>query len=127
MKAVVCGAFADLLFNILLMPRHGCLGAAIATLIAEMIQMMIQFNYAKKYIIPNVNYKKMLVIVISICVATLVMCCARNCIELNRYLVRFIACGMVFFITYGIALITFREEYLMSYINVIQSKIGKWK
>lgn len=56
MRAVAVGAVIDLLLNAALMPKYGCVGAAIATLLAELVQMSIQLFYARKYILKNIRY-----------------------------------------------------------------------
>lgn len=50
MRAVLCGATADILFNLAYMPLYGCKGAAAATLLAEIVQMGLQFYYSRKVV-----------------------------------------------------------------------------
>ena len=52
LKAVVCGAIVDIVLNIFLMPKWAAVGAAIATLVAQIVQFVVQtiqgWEYVKK-------------------------------------------------------------------------------
>jgi O-antigen/teichoic acid export membrane protein len=50
MKAVLCGALIDLILNALLMPSLGAIGAAVATLAAQITQFLMQVVQAREYI-----------------------------------------------------------------------------
>ncbi len=122
MKAVISGAFVDLALNILLMPKYGCLGAAIATLIAEIVQMSIQTYFAKHFIVPNVDLKETLIIVLSTCLAIMLMHTIQELFANSSYTFHFIISVMAFFVTYLVALIVFKEEYVLSYARRIFGK-----
>lgn len=83
MKAVICGAVADLVLNIITMPKLGCIGAAISTLIAEFVQMSIQFYYSKDYLLNNIQIKEILKIIISTAISTVMMLYVDKFIRLN--------------------------------------------
>lgn len=125
MKAVVCGAISDLIFNVLLMPRYGCLGAAIATLIAETIQMSIQLHYSKTIIQEDVNIRKIVIIIISTCISVLAVYGIQYFIKHGYVITHFIISALVFFISYLLALIAFKEEYLLSYIHDFKRRVLK--
>ena len=59
-KAVSMGAVVDIILNILLMKPYGCLGAAVATLIAECFQMSYQLSCARTMISDNISYKNIM-------------------------------------------------------------------
>jgi len=48
--AFSCGAIFNLVANALLIPKFNAAGAAIGTVIAEIVVVIIQYNFAKKYI-----------------------------------------------------------------------------
>lgn len=50
LKAVICGAVTDLILNAILMPSYGAIGAAIATLIAQIVQFTLQMIQGWKYV-----------------------------------------------------------------------------
>lgn len=52
-KAIIVGAISNFLINIVLIPILGCVGAAIATVIAELIISLIIYRYSKNFINGN--------------------------------------------------------------------------
>lgn len=56
-KAVLAGALIDLILNSIFIYRFGAIGAAIATVLAELTQMSIQIYYSKKSI-PDMMIEK---------------------------------------------------------------------
>lgn len=111
MKAVLAGAAIDFGLNIILMPRYGCVGAAIATLIAEVLQMSIQFIYASKYIKMNIPFLTIFKCILSTLIASVVLysISKRWCCDL--YLRFFILAG-VYCIVYCLMLILMKEDIL---------------
>ncbi len=73
-KAVVCGAITDIVLNILLMPRYSIYGAALATLIAEFIQMLVQSYYSRSYLKKRFDMTCMKRIVVSTLIAGIMVC-----------------------------------------------------
>lgn len=49
-KAVTAGAVVDIVLNAILLPRFSLYGAAVATVIAEFVQMLIQVMYSRRYL-----------------------------------------------------------------------------
>ena len=123
MKAVVCGACADLILNALLMPRYGCIGAAVATLIAEIIQMSIQMYFARNYIFSNIKKHSIMLIVTATCASSLVLIIVRNILSTSFYTFQFIICSATFFISYFTILLMEKEEYFISYLRVIKENV----
>lgn len=50
LKAVVCGAVINIILNALLMPKYGPIGAAIATLVAQIVQFVVQAIQGREYV-----------------------------------------------------------------------------
>lgn len=109
MKAVVCGAFADIFLNIFFMPRYGCVGAAIATLCAEIIQMSVQWYYSCKYVPVRLNLLSCIKICISVFVSGLLITYFNLEITHNSIL-QFTINGILFGMTYIILLIITKEH-----------------
>ncbi len=55
--SVVCGAVMNLIFNFILIPRFGCLGAAGGTVIAELSVTAMQFWFARDKFKPTILLK----------------------------------------------------------------------
>ena len=86
MCAVTTGAVVDFLLNLFLLPRYGFIGAAIATLIAEVSQASIQTFFAKDIIIRCINIKELLKIVISSIMGTIIVLVLRHYINYNAFI-----------------------------------------
>ncbi|MEO2711587.1 flippase, partial [Blautia wexlerae] len=54
MKAVISGAIVDVVLNLVFMPKYSLYGAAFATLMAEIVQMLLQLWQAKKFLESNI-------------------------------------------------------------------------
>ncbi len=126
LKAVATGAVVDVILNICLMPSLGCTGAAIATLMAELVQSSIQFYYAKKYIINNIYFKTIAKAVVGSTIACIVAVICRRLIELN-IVISFALTGIVFFVIYGIVLLILKEEYAIEMIQLVLRKTAHKK
>lgn len=109
-KAVSIAAMIDILINILVMKKYGSTGAAFATLITEIVQMSIQFYYARKDIIKNINYKSLIKILISVSFAAVVLLIVRNYLIELQLLISMIIQAAVFFSVVLIMLILLKEK-----------------
>lgn len=116
MMAVIVGALADLVFNLILMPKYGCIGAAVATLAAETAQMSIQFHFAKRDIIRNFNKNNMLKIMLAGIAATLITVLIRNIIDIDT-IINLIITAAVYFGIYGILLLILKDEVALELIK----------
>ncbi len=101
--AVSIGAGIDFLLNILLMPSLGYIGAAIATLVAEIAQATIQTLYAQKYLKGNVDYASIIKISISSLVAVLSIIIFNYFVELSPFFHLAVSC-VVFAVIYWLGL-----------------------
>ena len=62
--SIICGAVIDLVINIILIPIYGCIGAAIGTLLAELLVFIIQFVFIPKnikYLFKKISYWKIII------------------------------------------------------------------
>lgn len=117
LRAVIAGAIVDLILNFLFMPSFGCVGAAMATLLAEIIQMSIQFNYAKGYILECIKIKEHLKILVSAAIAAIFLILLKYFIT-GIPLIQIIVFAAFFFSLYGIVLIILREEELIQILKL---------
>lgn len=120
--AVSCGAFVDIIFNAVLMPNFGCIGAAVATLMAETMQMSIQLYASRKYLCNNINHKSIVIIIVATLVAFAGTMTISRYIDFNP-LLNLTLNGIIFFVIYGIILIISREEESYAIVNGIKEKI----
>lgn len=69
LKAVVCGAVVDIILNAILMPFWGPIGAAIATLIAETVQLVMQAIQGWKYVKKIFEVKSAVIVSVTALIA----------------------------------------------------------
>ena len=107
LKSEIFGAIADLILNMIFIPFMGAAGAALGTLIAEIVVMIVQLMALKQdvsYAFRSIQYYK---IALAILIAAAVSCWALF-LQIHSILVLLIS-AVLFFGIYGIVLITFRE------------------
>lgn len=112
MKAVICGAVADLLLNMILMPRYGCIGAAVATLVAELLQMSIQLYFARDYVRKSINRKSIVKIVIAAMVSSLSFLLVTQ--FHGAPLLTLAVSAVLYFAFYAGMMLVLRETYFIS-------------
>lgn len=121
MKAVATGAIVDVVLNAVLMPSLAATGAAIATLIAELIQMSIQFYYTRKEIVRNVDKKSLLNAVLGSLVGLGIILVLKTWIDFNAF-VNLAITAIVFFGAYFVFLLFVKERYLTDIFSEIKDK-----
>lgn len=124
MIAVVAGALVDVILNILLMPSFGCVGAAIATLLAELSQMTVQVIFAKRYINKNVSLRTVKRYILVSAISAIAVIMIRMVININA-LVNLMFTASIYFGLYGGTLLFVKDEILMSLFNEVFGKIIK--
>ncbi len=73
MRAVMTGAIVDIILNLFFMPRYSLYGAAFATLMAEIVQMLLQLRQARVYLKDNVDFVELLKIIFACIISTIVI------------------------------------------------------
>lgn len=122
MIAVVIGAVVDFILNLLLMPKYGCVGAAISTLMAEIAQMSIQFIFAYKYINRNTNSKTLIRIVVATIIASIITIFIKAVIG-NGIIRVLTITSIVYFTLYLIILNAFKEPIILDYKKLLLKKL----
>lgn len=124
-KAVSVAALIDILINLLVMKKYGSTGAAFATLITEIVQMSIQFYYARKDIIKNINLKSLVKIIISVGLATVILLISRPYIIKLPIIISVFIQAIVFFFFVLLLLVLLKEKEVYAILlNFIQKARG---
>lgn len=116
MKAVIMGALVDLGLNIILMPQFASVGAAIATLVAECVQMSIQVKYSFKEVKSNFDKRSVLKIMVSSSVASIVLFFLKNITNSSEIrttigtMLQIVWRGFAFGVVYWMMLIILKER-----------------
>ena len=117
MKAVVLGAITDIVLNVFMMPRLASIGAAIATLVAECVQMFMQLRYTFKHIKSNIDFSNIVKIILSTTISSISIVIVMHLLEytaaINIYksLLSVSGFAVLYFGVYLVILFTLREKY----------------
>ncbi len=121
----VAGAVVDVIINALLIPSMASVGAAIGTLIAELVVLIVQFVYLKGKIftaLKNVHYIR---IVIAIIVSGIAVIWIKT-FEFGNFVTLCISASL-YFAVYGMTLLLSKEPLVVEIFNQIIGKIRKGK
>lgn len=120
----VAGALVNLLINFLLIPGFGALGAAVGTLIAEIVVFIIQLIYVKDIIPPLWKEIQMKKIFTSLIISFLFLCITKVTFKVPLFFDLMIT-GILFFVIYGIMLLLLKENIVCFIYGYIKQKINK--
>jgi len=120
--SVVAGAIADLILNIIFIPKMGAAGAAFGTLVAELVVLLVQVFYLKRLffnIASKIQYWK---VIIALILASIVSIKLSSFV--NMIFFKLLIAGGSFFAIYGIVLLLFKEKFVKDCLkNVFNKKI----
>lgn len=130
--SILAGATLDFILNLFLIPRYASAGAAFATVMAELVVLVVQCIYLKdmlKGLIKNISFGKIL---IAVAVATGGAFGIQSVVHFsaNTFLQLFIALAMeavVFFGIYGGLLMLMKEPLVLEIVNTGLNMIFKKK
>ena len=117
----IAGAFVDLCLNAVLIPRLASVGAAIGTLVAEMVVLVFQYLALQdklSAIFKSISYFK---IIISLAASSILTLLAGGLIP--NTIIRFCVTGVLFFCVYGGMLLLTREKTALDVVTPIYEKI----
>ena len=121
----VAGAAVDVIINALLIPSMASVGAAIGTLISELVVLIVQFVYLKGKIftaLKNVHYIR---IVVAIIVSGIAVIWIKT-FEFGNFVTLCISASL-YFAVYGMILLLSKEPLVVEIFNQIIGKIRKGK
>ena len=123
MISTFAGAIVDLILNAIFIPFLGSSGAAIGTLVAEFVVLIVQMVYLKKdvkYLYSNQSYFK---IIIALAISTVVALAVKHFI--SGVFIKLVVSAVLFFGVYVVGLYIMNEEVVSENLNKIFCKIGK--
>ena len=123
MISTFAGAIVDLILNAIFIPFLGSSGAAIGTLVAELVVLIVQMVYLKKdvkYLYSNQSYFK---IIIALAISTVVALAVKHFI--SGVFIKLVVSAVLFFGVYVVMLYIMKEEVVSENLNKIFCKIGK--
>lgn len=122
-KAVMIGAVVDILLNSILMSKYGCVGAAIATLVAEVTQLTVQLYFAGTFILESISWKSIAKIVFSGAISSSIAYICANTLA-DQPLFRLIVSAIALFNIYVLLIYIMKEQV---FIDTVHDAIQKLK
>lgn len=123
MLAVSAGAVINAILNLFLIPRYTIIGTSIATLVAELTQMGIQFYYSKKDLKGNIDFSNLLNIVFATLLSSISIY-AFKLLNLSFSPFLNILINAIIFAIIYISYLIFVKDYLINYfINIMKSSV----
>ena len=116
--AVTCGAVTDLILNFFLIPQYAAVGAAIATLIAELVQCGVQTYFARHEVKKFFDMKVIIQVLVSCIIAAGITALIHYFLTLNVFMVLLVT-GIVFFAVYAVLLWLFKFDFFVETIEQI--------
>ena len=105
LRSVIIGAIADFLLNLAWIPNYGAAGAAFATLITEIIVLIVQLRYTWGHIAPHMQEFSALKYVLWSVISGLISWLMFRSLAINAsYFIQVLISGLSFFIPYLIGL-----------------------
>ena len=120
--SVVCGAITNFLLNLILINHYGAVGAAVGTLVAELVVTTVQFLFVKN----DLDINKILKSLKQYFVAAIVMFCV--CLII-RYFVKTDYISVILQVVIGCLvyfemLLFMKNKFLGEYIKMLYKKVG---
>ena len=118
----IAGAIVDFIINLLLIPYFKSAGAAIGTLVAEAVVLIVQYIYIRKEMKEILNFSYSLKILVAVVIAAVptILCGTM----INHLFMMFVVTACVFFILYYVILLLFKDNIA---IMLFDQVIGKLK
>lgn len=125
------GAIADLVLNIILIPQYGAAGAALGTLIAEIVVLIIQLSFVyrnglSKYL--KINRKNLRKVFSGGIIAWICLFCIYPFFNINNHFIKLFISAIIYFGIYIGVLAVTKEMILWKYgIKVLLQVVEKIK
>lgn len=121
--SIVWGAVLDFVLNLVLIEKYGAAGAAFATLLAELVVLVVQCIYLRESlssILKSVSIGKTLIALITASVVVIFL-------KMNLTMIPFgVICiaGIVFYGVYGLLLLVMKEPFVMEMWGMVIGRVS---
>lgn len=117
----IAGAVVDIVINALLIPQFASTGAAIGTLVAEFVVLVVQYKALRDEIVEMLKKIHYLKILTALALGTILSIWIKK-LEMGSFLSLVIS-AVFFFGTYGIYLLICKEEMIVEIWNMVVGRI----
>lgn len=119
----IAGAITDLVLNTILIPSLQSAGAAIGTVVAELVVLIVQFGVLKDEVQKAFRSIKYYKIFIGLLVGTAISFWVMQ-LKMNSFLILLIS-ACLFFAAYGITMIILKETLIVEILNQVTMRLFK--
>lgn len=120
LRATISGAIVNIILNAILIPLYSTTGAAIASIIGELVVFMVHFKYGKQYINKSLKINEIAKVLIALFIMGVSVCFIQNI--LSNMLIRLIVSIFVGVIVYVLALLLVKNDLAIYYTRKIINK-----
>lgn len=117
----MAGAVVNIIVNAILIPRMSSAGAAVGTVVAEFIVVIVQVYYLKDVILDDVKQIQVLKIAVSIAIASVFSLLSKS-LEIGSFL-KLIIAASVFYAVMGLLLVLLKEKFVKETVLPTLKKI----
>ena len=121
----IAGAVVDLVINALLIPHYTSAGAAVGTLVAELVVLIWQYVALREQLIDSVRKIRYNVVLLALVIAGVITFGIKY-ININVFLILCIS-AILYFGVYIVVLIILKEPLVMQIMNQLIEKIKKYR
>ena len=122
--SVAMGALVDFLLNLVFIPEAGAAGAALATMIAEFVVLMVQIFYTKQ-LVWKIKSKLRVHIYLTVAAIAGVVSFFIKQMGIDSTFLVLVISAVVFFGIYGVGLLFAKEKIVWEVIDIILSKMKR--
>ena len=119
----IAGAVVDLILNTMLIPRFASAGAAVGTLIAEIVVLIWQLAVIRNRKVNLYGEIKTYKVIIALVIATVTSIWVKGLF--SSYFVILLISTVCFFASYGLILLILKEQLVKEFMNMILSKFKR--
>lgn len=124
--SVIVGALVDFFLNLLLIPNMGAAGASFATLIAEVVVLIVQIFYTKS-LLMKIFDKLYGHIYLFIALFASGICSLVKLTKIQSNFIILVISSIIFWVIYCVGLIWKKDELMVNFCKEILSKRRKYK
>lgn len=119
----IAGAIVDFILNAVLIPRYASAGAAIGTLVAEIVVLIWQLSVIRSRKVNLYSEIKAYKVIIALVIATAASIWVKGLF--TSYFLILLISAVCFFVCYGVILLILREQLVKEFMNMILSRLKK--
>ena len=121
--SVIAGGIVDIILNFILIPKYSATGAALGTVVAELMVLIFQVVVMKKNVLNNIKSQEYIKIIFAIFLSVIISFYLLKFSYSNLYAI--IVSALSFFSIYVMALLLTKEKVTIEIFNLIILKLKR--